>query len=237
MLLFLCMHIDACSFIFPVTAMMTSNTPLPTLFEHLPMELVLRLFDYFSLQEILRAFSGLNSSLDSMITSMIDRSHVIKYNDATASHLLRLFPTQIGRLVIINSKAVDFTPLINLRSLTLRYATSTQLDSIRPRYFPMLEILHLYVGEGSSAVQQLLSVILSNGFPRLRTCTAVGVGTLTVNKQWSGSPALSSLYVEMQTAHDYEQLRSLCPRLPPLTSLKLSRIHPLKGIVDFHQRD
>ncbi len=126
---------------------MSSHNTLPTLLEHLPIEIVLRIFDFLSLQEIVKAFSGLNSYLNLIISSAIGISHVVKYNDATAINLLHLFTTQIRRLVITSSETVNFTSLINLRSLTLRYATSAQLDSIRPQYFPMLEILHIYVWE------------------------------------------------------------------------------------------
>ncbi|UJR12792.1 hypothetical protein I4U23_016966 [Adineta vaga] len=33
---------------------------------------------------------------------------------------------------------------INLRSLTLKYGTENQFNSIRPQYFPQLEILRIY---------------------------------------------------------------------------------------------
>ena len=124
--------------------MSSKNTSL-TLLEHLPTEIILQIFDFFSLQEIVEAFSGLNFYLDSIIGSTVSLSHVVKYNDSTAINLLHLFTAQIRRLVITNSEKVNFTSLINLRSLTLRYATSAQLDSIRPQHFPMLEILHIYV--------------------------------------------------------------------------------------------
>jgi hypothetical protein len=125
--------------------MMSSDNTLPTLLEHLPIEIILRIFDFFSLQEIVKAFSGLNSYLNSIINSAIGISHVVRYDDATAINLLHLFTTQIRRLVITSSETVGFTSLINLRSLTLRYATSAQVDGIRPQYFLMLEILHIYV--------------------------------------------------------------------------------------------
>jgi hypothetical protein len=57
------------------------------------------------------------------------------------------FPTQICRLIIKYSPNVDFTSLINLRSLTIKYGTRAQLDGIRPEDFPMLEILHIRNGK------------------------------------------------------------------------------------------
>jgi hypothetical protein len=127
--------------------MMSTNKTLPTLLEHLPIEIILLIFDFLSLQEIVKAFSELNIYFNSIIDSAIGISHMVKYNDPTAIKLLHLFTTQIRRLVITSSDMVNFISLINLRSLTLRYATCAQLDSIRPQYCPTLEILHIYVDE------------------------------------------------------------------------------------------
>ena len=90
-----------------------------------------------------------------------------------------------------------------------------------------------YAKHATDTMQHLFEVILSNGFSRLRICTAVGIGTLVASKTWSGSPVLRILHLDMETAHDYEQVHSVCPNLRRFTSFGCSPIRPSKGIVYF----
>ncbi len=122
---------------------MSNDEKSPTLLEHLPVEIFLKIFDLFPLQHLFTSFFGLNSYIDSIIQSVRNKNHGVRYNDIDAINLLKFFPTSIDRLVIINSETVDLTSLINLRSLSLERGTPTQLNTIRPHYFPMLEILHI----------------------------------------------------------------------------------------------
>ncbi len=122
---------------------MNTDNIQPTLLDNLPVEIFLKVFSSLSLEEIVTAFSDLNSYINSVIRCVKDGNHVVTCNDTKAVELLHSFPTQIGRLVITYSLNVDFTSLINLRSLTIKYGTLAQLDGIRPKHFPMLEILHI----------------------------------------------------------------------------------------------
>jgi hypothetical protein len=122
---------------------MSSDDAQPTRIEHLPIEIFLKIFASFSLEEIVTSFFGLNSCIDSIIRSVRNANHVVSYNDNKAVHLLHLFPTQIGRLIVTRAPLVDFTSVINLRSLTMKYGTFAQFDGIRPEHFPMLEILRI----------------------------------------------------------------------------------------------
>jgi hypothetical protein len=65
-------------------------------------------------------------------------------------------------------------------------------------------------------------VILSNGFPRLRICTAFDIGALAFNTTWTGSSALHTLNLNLKTTFDCEQLRSVCPQLRRLTTYESS---------------
>ncbi len=69
---------------------------------------------------------------------------------------------------------------------------------------------------GKKSLNDLFQVILSNGFPQLRICTAVGVESLDLNETWTKSPSLRLLYVEKQEPLVGEHLRSVCPNLRPL---------------------
>jgi hypothetical protein len=64
-------------------------------------------------------------------------------------------------------------------------------------------------------INDLFQVILSNGFPRLRICTAIGVGCLDSCETWTNSPALRRLVLDTQTLRVYEQILVVCPNLRP----------------------
>jgi hypothetical protein len=124
---------------------MSNESALPTSIEQLPTEIVLQIFGYFHLQELISAFFGLNSRINSIIQSVRNASHAVKDNDPRAVQLLQVFSKQIARLVVVKTDGVDWTLLSNLRSLTLRHTNDVQLRSIRAKDFPRLEILHIYV--------------------------------------------------------------------------------------------
>jgi hypothetical protein len=122
--------------------MSTVNT-IPSLLEHLPVEILLQIFGLLTLREISTTFLGLNSYIDSIIRYVRGATHMVSCNDGNAIKLLHLLPTLISRVIIVNFEMVDFTSLINLRSLILKYGTQAQFNSIRPQHFPMLEILYI----------------------------------------------------------------------------------------------
>ncbi|CAF3918142.1 unnamed protein product [Rotaria sp. Silwood2] len=213
---------------------MSNDNTFSTSLEHLPTEIFLQVFGLLPLQEIVTAFSGLNSYIDSVIQSVIGASHVVRYSDAEAINSLHFFPTQIIRLIIVNVEIADFTALINLRSLTLKYGTQEQFNSIRPQYFPMLEILHIKglhttMNENTQTISNLFQAIFSNDFPRLRICTTFDVGAVAFSDTWIGSPALHTLNLNMKTKHDCEQFRSVCLHLRRLTTYQTSMGDPPTG--------
>ena len=118
----------------------------PTLLEQLPVEIFLQVFASLTLQDIIKAFSGLNSQIESCIQVVRNAGYTLNNHATRTTDLLRLYPTQIGRLVINICQKVNFTSLINLRSLTLKHGTGEQFYAIRPQNFPQLEILHLCGG-------------------------------------------------------------------------------------------
>ncbi len=65
----------------------------------------------------------------------------------------------------------------------------------------------------ANAINNLFQVILSNGFPRLRICTATGIGSLDASETWTGSPTLRLLVLDGEIPLTYGQIRSLYPNL------------------------
>lgn len=119
-----------------------NNDEYQTSLEHLPVEIVLQIFAYFSFSELIQTFFGLNTSIDSIIYSMRNQSEVVRFDDIESIHRLYLFANNIIRLVITDP-SIDLIPFRNLRSLTLKYGSQTQLDSIRPEHFPLLQMLRI----------------------------------------------------------------------------------------------
>ncbi|CAF4208617.1 unnamed protein product, partial [Adineta steineri] len=200
-----------------------------TLLEHLPVEIFLQIFALLPLQQLVTSFSGLNFYIDSIIQSVRGKNHGIRYNDTDAMKLLQLFPTLIDRLVIVNADMIDLKSLINLRSLTLEYGTKAQLNTIRPHYFPKLQILHIKalratLKNSMKNISDLFQVILSNGFPQLRICTALDIGTVPFGDTWIGSSSLQILNLKMKTDQDYEKLLLKLPDGCQLTTYEKSSI-------------
>lgn len=226
----------------------------PTLLENLPGEIFLQIFTHFSLRDIVKIFFDLNSYMNTMVQLVQDVSLKVEYHDSDAIHLLESFPGQIRHLVMDNIEKTDFTLSWNLRSLTLKYSTRIQLNTIRPQYIPRLETLRitgnaqlyshtillikhiLYVGfhktitNSHETINNLLQIIFTNGFPRLEICTIFDIGIVVVfNDTWTGSPSLRNVNLYMPHSHHREKLRAICPRLRRLTSYRLSTNDPLQG--------
>ena len=224
------------------------------LLEHLPGEIFLQIFTFLSLREIVTTFFNLNSYMNAMVGLVQDVSLKVEYHDTDAINLLESFPGQIRHLVMDNIEKTDFTLSMNLRSLTLKYGTRIQLNTIRPQYAPLLETLRitgnaqsyvhtilsikniLYVGfhktmtSSHETINNLLQIIFTNGFPRLEICTIFDIGLVVVFSEiWTGSPSLRFVNLYMPHSHHREQLRSICPRLRRLTSYRLSTNDPLHG--------
>jgi hypothetical protein len=122
--------------------MSDKNWSQPLLLEHLPMKILLQIFALIIPQELVTAFLGLNMYINSIVTSVTHLSFVIKRKEDI--ELLPFFASRIIRLVIIDSEdEVDLTSLVNLRSLTLIERARAHLHWIRPRNFPLLEIIYV----------------------------------------------------------------------------------------------
>lgn len=125
---------------------MNTNKTQATRFESLPREILLQIFALFPFEEVIKTFSDLNSYLNSAIDCIHCGNLLVNYNDVQSVDLIHSYSNQIRRLVIIHSPSVNLTSSINLRSLTLKYGTIAQIDKIRPKHFPLLEILHICGG-------------------------------------------------------------------------------------------
>ena len=142
------------------------------------MEIFQHIFALLSSQDLDRAFSGLNSYIDSIIQSMINLSITVMYKNRTNTmRFLHLFARRISRLVMHVWEIPDFDCLLNLRSLILKNGTRAQLDCIRPHNFPLLE--YLYFDDGKQNNE-----FVSNSYKICRglTCQLLNDGGPFVHK-------------------------------------------------------
>ncbi|CAM4833942.1 unnamed protein product [Rotaria magnacalcarata] len=162
-------------------------------------------------------------------------SHTIRNDECNAVSFLQLHATKIHRLVLIRSPTVCFTSLNNLRPLTLKYGTPEQFNSIRPEYFPFLEILHVDSGlslnasDVEKAMDKLLKMLFSNGFPKLRIFTSIHIGAISSRETWSHAPNLRCVHLYLKQNKDYELLLSICPNLRRFTTYEHHVFSPLSG--------
>lgn len=117
------------------------------LFEELPIEIFQEVFSFLTLKEIIKGFYRLNSYIDLIIRSINYASHTIKYKESVYIKFPYAYELLINRLIIIHADGVNLKLFTNLRSLTLKYGTEDQFNSIRPQYLPQLEILHIYASK------------------------------------------------------------------------------------------
>ncbi len=81
-----------------------------------------------------------------------------------------------------------------------------------------------------NTISNLFQVILSNGFPRLRICRAIGIGSLDSNQIWTGSQSLHFLLLDGQTPLIYGLILSVCPNLRLAKSISGAQIGQPIGI-------
>ncbi|CAF4997072.1 unnamed protein product [Rotaria sp. Silwood1] len=86
--------------------------------------------------------------------------------------------------------------------------------------------LHASSNSDPMIISDLFQVILSNGFPRLRICTVMDIGSVPFNDEWTGSLNLQILNVEMKTNKDEEKLRLKLPYVRQLTTHDSLSIDP-----------
>ena len=122
---------------------MSARSARPASLEDLPVEIFGEIFVFLSFRDLVAAFCNLNRHIDSIVRSIGAVNHVIKYDETDVITVPQLVPTSITCLVVVHVRDVDFTPLVNLQSLVLKYGTHAQFNSIRPDHFPNLELLHV----------------------------------------------------------------------------------------------
>jgi len=183
-----------------------------TLFEHLPNELLLDVFEYIDTQDLYQGFWGLNIRFDNILRSLKNLSLFIEKNDPL---LIAIFASQIVRLEVNTWHEIDLSQFSNLKSLKLCRTTRNQVTKIRPDILPNLVYLSLSLAFDFWSSAQLAQDVFSNGFPSLRHAE-LGRVDIPYTRSWSLSPHLHSVCVCSSDPIIVPLTLAACPRLRSL---------------------
>ncbi|CAM4770990.1 unnamed protein product [Rotaria magnacalcarata] len=179
------------------------NIDIPQLlyiFENLPNEILLEIFDYIHLNDLIRAFYNLNYRLNSILFSSNTHLYIVFPDDIieNSTHkkiLLNFIRRQkyIARLRLSNVGPLlehEFIRFPYIRSLILDIPTSEHIEMVSPKRFPRLEYLRVGYASATAQLNKLHQHIFSNGFPLLKKCSLNNIGEY---QSWTGSPSIYSL--------------------------------------------
>ena len=120
-------------------------TSMPSL-EQLPNEIMLGIFAFLDLGLLVNAFSSIFEHYNRLLLSLAHVNlEVMRDNHATIEKILPQYVDSVVRFVAVKVPNFNFTSmaLANVRSPTIKYGNQAQYDSVRPRYFPLLEYLNV----------------------------------------------------------------------------------------------
>ena len=173
---------------------------IPFQLEDFPNEILLEIFDYMRLNDLIRAFYNLNARFNSILFSSNIHLHILYPDDMETNSnnqklLTDLIINQrfISRLRLTHDRDIpnkNFINLSHIRSLILDTPTPKLIEQIIPKNFPCLEYLRIGYISGKSQSSRLAQDIFSNAFPRLKKCS---LNNILDNQQCTGSPFIRSL--------------------------------------------
>ncbi|CAF1179122.1 unnamed protein product [Rotaria sp. Silwood1] len=173
--------------------------------EIFPDELFFELFEYIPLNDLYRAFFGLNQRINMILKNLPNL--FAEWTTYTDDKIIDIFSSCINRLVIWRGGYLNLNRFIKLRSLKLALPTIEQCNEIQSSL--ILEHLHIESSVNSRTITEQLSILfLSNAFPRLRTCR---IDEIQFDKDiFHSKLTLHSLITRTQYP---SRLLSLCPML------------------------
>ena len=171
-------------------------------FEHFPNEILLEIFDYMQLSDLIRAFYNLNQRFNSILFSSNIYLRILYPDDIEQKGLNQKFLAQslsnhryLYRLRLTHDRNIpseNFLSLSLIRSLILDTPTYKLLEILTPERFPHLEYLRLGYISPQLFLNRLHQNIFSNRFSCLRKCS---LNNLAYDQTWTGSPSIHTLGV------------------------------------------
>ena len=173
--------------------------------EIFPDELFFELFEYISIYDLFRGFTGLNKRIDYILKNLSNLSAT--WTTHADDRIINTFAPCIAQLVVWRGGSLNLHRFSKLRSLKLALPSIEQCDEIQAS--STLEHLQIETPVLSSKITGRLSILLlNNAFPRLRTCR---IDDLCFDEgKFQVLPNLQSLTT--RTPHP-AKLFSFCPQL------------------------
>ncbi|CAF0850491.1 unnamed protein product [Rotaria sordida] len=210
-----------------------------TLLEDLPNELIIEIFSYTKIYDLLSGFWNLNKRFNQLIHSLRYLCLVLTKNQTYENILLS---EQITRIVIVTLDYINLNPFNNLRSLILNLATENHLKQIQSKILPNLVYLSLPISFDYQSTKQLTSEIFSNQFKFLRFAD-LGQIDMPSKLSWSESPSLRSICIRSPNINIIPLILQSCTQLThfqvritdenhlDISSLPIILNHPLKQFI------
>jgi hypothetical protein len=176
-----------------------------SILEIFPDELFFEIFEYIPINDLYRAFFGLNKRINHVLKTLSNL--FAEWTTNSDDRIIDIFSSCISRLVVWRGGHLNLNRFTKLRSLKLALPTIEQCNEIQPSL--TLEHLHIQSSVNSNIItDQLCILLLTNAFPRLRTCQ---IDEIKFDKEnFYQIPTLYSLITRTQYP---SRLFSLCPRL------------------------
>lgn len=174
---------------------------IPLVFESLPNEIILDIFDYVNLKDLIQIFSHLNSRFKSILFASNLHLNILYPDDIQDNILYKQFLLEflhspqryLARLRLnSNESLIDYRFLnyFHIRSLIIDVPTLNIFNILKPSIFPRLEYLRLGYSSTKILPSELYENLFSNQFIYLKKCSLNHINTQT---SWSGSPMITSL--------------------------------------------
>ena len=141
-----------------------------TTIESLPMELLLIIFSYFSINDLFNIFHELNSHFRSIIYSLSRVYFTLEEDWDHEQVIIPFYSIYVTELVVRNDQFTDFSYFPNIRSIKLSLPTLAQCNAIQSHVFPHVENLSICNLNSDNHTEELSRTIFSSSFPSLRSC-------------------------------------------------------------------
>ena len=178
--------------------------------ENLPNELFLELFRYFSLDDLLAQFVGLNRRFDQLIRSFSYLTYLSEKEKKT-SDVDRSFWPFVRRCVVRHPLLASCWANV---SVTVRHL---HLDYVTADFFlvdlPQLESLIVDRRVHPLYIDEIRRRIFSDGYPRLSRCSISRMSRAPGDAPWTGSTSLRVLRLNQIDGPIFLDVLLACPNL------------------------
>ena len=182
--------------------------------EDLPNELLTDIFKNLDARDLFRALQNLNSRLNQLIQSFqylqlvlhIHQSNPLKSNG-------EIFFSYVHTLIVDPWININLNQFPHIHRLRLDRPLPQVLEQLKPNILPDLEDLSVTYMFNMYEMDLLRDRIFSNAFPRLQSCELFDEKNLMTIHNWTQSPSITILKIQLINSLTYKSIRSACPNL------------------------